>query len=159
MNNRKIKKICKKYGIENYTINDDVSIDVDGNVYLGLKGLNKLHLKFRNVSGGFYCFNNKLTLLEGCPESVGGDFYCHNNKLTSLVGCPESVGGNFDCSDNKITTFEHLPLLIGDFYCDYIEEVKDYLIKINGCCDYYFFDLNSYNKRRKRDELLEKLLK
>ena len=26
----KIDKICKKYGIENYTINPDGSIDVDG---------------------------------------------------------------------------------------------------------------------------------
>ena len=29
-----IDEICKKYGIENYTINDDGSIDVDGDVLI-----------------------------------------------------------------------------------------------------------------------------
>ena len=27
-----IEEICKKFGIENYTINEDGSVDVDGNV-------------------------------------------------------------------------------------------------------------------------------
>ena len=42
-----VEAICKKYKIENYTINDDLSIDVDGNVNLSKKGLRKLPLKFR----------------------------------------------------------------------------------------------------------------
>ena len=69
-----IDAICRKYNIRNYTINEDGSINVDGNVDLKYKKLTKLPLKFKNVSGGFYCHDNQLTSLEGCPESVGGDF-------------------------------------------------------------------------------------
>jgi hypothetical protein len=70
-----IKDICKKFGIENYTINDDGTVDVDGNVNLGNKGLTKLPLRFRNVSGYFYCHVNQLISLEGAPQKVGGNFY------------------------------------------------------------------------------------
>jgi hypothetical protein len=38
-NNSEIHKICKKYGIKNYTINDDLSIDVDGHVDLSSTNL------------------------------------------------------------------------------------------------------------------------
>ncbi len=113
-----IHKICKEFGIYNYTINEDDSIDVNGDVDLYDKNLNSLPLKFRNVSGHFSCAGNYLTSLEGAPKSVGSYFDCSNNQLTSLEGCPESVGGHFDCNNNRITTFEHLPLSIGsEFYC------------------------------------------
>ncbi len=101
--------------------------------------MTKIPLKFRKVSGNFYCHNNKLTSLEGAPTSVGGHFYCYNNKLTSLEGsptsvgggfychynqitslefAPTSVGGNFDCSDNQLTSLEGAPTSVGGgFYC------------------------------------------
>ena len=41
-----IDSICKRYGIENYTINEDGSIDVDGNVSLSSQGLTELPLRF-----------------------------------------------------------------------------------------------------------------
>ena len=41
-----INKICRKYDIENYTINPDGYIDVNDTVYLYYKGLTKLPLKF-----------------------------------------------------------------------------------------------------------------
>ena len=100
--NHDIDSICEKLGIKNYTINQDGSIDVDGNVDLSPKKLTKLPLKFRNVSGGFWCDNNQLTSLEGSPQSVGGGFSCHYNQLTSLEGCPKSVGGSFWCDNNKL---------------------------------------------------------
>ncbi len=104
-----IESICQKYGITNYTINEDGSIDVDDNVNLANKELDELPLKFRNVAGFFYCDHNKLVNLEGAPKSVGGSFDCSSNKLTSLEGGPQSVGGNFDCSINKLTTLEGSP--------------------------------------------------
>jgi hypothetical protein len=55
-----IEEICKEYGIENYTINSDWSIDVDGDVHLSNRNLTKLPLNFRNVSGNFYCSYNQL---------------------------------------------------------------------------------------------------
>ena len=76
-----IQKICHEYGIRNYTINDDMSIDVDGSVFLDDVKINKLPLKFRNVSGFFACNNNNLVSLEGSPKYVGGSFVCSFNKL------------------------------------------------------------------------------
>jgi hypothetical protein len=97
-----IHAICKKYGINNYTINDDLSIDVNGDVHLDFKDLGKLPLKFRNVTGNFYCHYNKLTSLEGAPLSVDGNFSCVENQLINLEDAPKSVGGYFSCSYNPI---------------------------------------------------------
>jgi hypothetical protein len=145
-----IHTMCEKYGIENYTINEDGSIDVDGNVnFLSSSRLKKLPLKFNNVTGyfscsynkltsledcpksvgdDFDCSDNKLTSLEGCPESVGGDFNCGSNKLTSLEGCPGSVGGYFSCQDNKLTSLEGCPESVGDFWCYFNK-----LTSLEGC--------------------------
>jgi hypothetical protein len=114
--NQDIDSICRKYGIENYTINTDGSIDVDGYVNLSTEGLTKLPLKFGNVTGYFYCSRNQLTTLEGCPESVDGDFYCFHNQLTTLEGGPKSVGGYFDCTDNQLTTLEGCPKSVGGYF-------------------------------------------
>jgi hypothetical protein len=84
-----------------WTLNPDGSYDVDGDVDLSYQHLTKLPYKFRHVTGGFYCYDNKLTSLTGAPKTVGGDFYCSYNQLTSLTGAPKTVGGNFYCYDNK----------------------------------------------------------
>ena len=79
-------EVCKKYRIDNYTINDDLSIDVDGNVVLYSKNLEYLPLKFNYVSSTFICSSNKLESLEGSPQIVGGDFSCYsNNKNPHLL--------------------------------------------------------------------------
>ena len=103
-----IHDICKRYEIENYTINDDGSIDVNGDVYLLNKGLTELQLTFNKVTGYFYCDGNDLTTLKGCPRWVGDHFGCTYNKLTSLEFSPDYVGGNFNCRKNNLT----------DNYCD-----------------------------------------
>lgn len=127
-----IHEICKKFKIENYTINDDGSIDVDGDVkLLGLE-LTELPLKFGYINGDFICSSNNLHNLNGCPTRVNGNFACSHNKLTSLSGSPTHVNGNFWCkynnisslyecrnisvgkifdfTGNKITSFEYLPI-------------------------------------------------
>ena len=112
-----VESICEEYGIKNYTINTDGSIDVDGDVDLRRKKLKNLPLNFNKVTGGFYCSGNQLTSLEGCPKSVGGGFYCLNNQLTSLEGCPKEVG-NFYCNSNQLTSLKGCPKEVGgDFLC------------------------------------------
>jgi len=107
--NFKIDSICKKYGIKNYNINSDGSIDVNGDINLISRDLTKLPLKFGKVSGYFDCRNNQLTTLEGCPQSVVGYFNCRYNKLETLEGFPQSVGGNFYCGYNQLTSLEGCP--------------------------------------------------
>jgi len=111
-----IDSICEKYNIENYTINPDNTVDVDGDVDLGSKGLTKLPLKFGKVTGYFYCYNNKLITLEGGPREVGGGFYCRNNQLITLEGGPREVGGDFNCSHNQLITLEGSPREVGGYF-------------------------------------------
>lgn len=133
-----IKNICDKYNITNYTMNDDGSIDVNGDVNLSSRNLTKLPLKFRNVSGDFNCSSNKkLISLEGSPIFVGGnfnctccslkslqygptivgdDYLCSHNQLSDLIGSPKKIKGDLECSYNPIKTFKGCPQrIIGKF--------------------------------------------
>jgi hypothetical protein len=118
--NFKIDLICKKYDIENYTINPDGTVDVDGDIDLINRRLKAIPLKFNRVGGDFYCDNNQLTTLEGSPKEVGRGFWCDYNQLTTLEGSPKVVSGGFYCSNNQLTTLEGSPKEVGGgFYCDY----------------------------------------
>jgi hypothetical protein len=118
-------EVCERHRIKNYTINDDLSIDVNGDVNLAYKNLEHLPLKFNYIEGSFDCSNNELKTLEGCPQTVGGDFDCHRNELKTLEGSPQTVGGDFNCHFNKLETLEGGPQTVGgDFDC-YRNELKD----------------------------------
>ena len=111
--------ICNKYGIENWTLNSEGLVDVDGSVNLEDMNLIRLPIRFGKVSGTFDCPNNYLTTLEGAPKEVGVSFYCHNNYLTTLEGAPQEVGGNFYCHNNYLTTLKGAPKAVGkDFACN-----------------------------------------
>lgn len=133
-----LERKLKKYGIKNYTINEDGTIDVNGDVFLNNKKLHNIPFKFGKVNSficsnnkltslegspteivdTFECSNNILTSLEGSPKEVGGHFYCFNNKLVNLKGSPEEVGGDFNCFGNNLNTLEGMPLEIGgNFHC------------------------------------------
>jgi len=157
---QEIKDLCSEYGIWNYQIRDDGSIDVDGSVYLHgkLGDLKQLPLTFNVVNGYFDCAINNLTTLEGCPKKVR-DFYCYENELTSLEHSPKIVKGDFCCwKNNHITSLEGLentyidgelhvdncknlyslkgfPKKVGGFYCEHtpIQPIYDTFIQD---CDY-----------------------
>jgi hypothetical protein len=113
MNKIEIDNLCKEYNITNYTINDDGSIDIDGDVDLAWHKILKIPLKFNKVTGHFYCNSTDITSLEGVPKYVGGNFTCWKTNITSLKGAPQKVGGNFSCSYTKITSLKGLPEYIG----------------------------------------------
>jgi hypothetical protein len=116
--NEYIHYLCRKYAIDDYIINEDGCIDVDGNVDLKSYDLTKIPLKFRNVSGYFSCDFNKLTSLENSPILTGGYFSCDSNKLTNLEGSPKEVGRSFYCSENQLTSFEGISNVRGEYiYC------------------------------------------
>ena len=109
---------CKDNGISNYTILDDLSIDVIGSVFLSGIEWDKLPLKFNKVTGGFYCYNSSLLTLEGCPEIVTDKFDCSGMGITSLKGGPNYVGSSYNASNCELTTLEGSPEHVGkDFDC------------------------------------------
>ena len=132
-----VVEVCEKYEIENYIINDGLSIDVDGDVDLYKKKLEYLPLKFNYVGGTFNCSFNQLKILEGCPRTVVGDFFCDYNELKTLKGSPQTVDGRFSCYRNKLETLEGSPQTVGgDFYCVY-NKLKDleYFPEVSGRID------------------------
>lgn len=106
--------ICRKFGIKNYTLNSDGSIDVQGDVNLNIstlrdfktfkmfqhgirfrksiKELDKLPIKFNIVYGNFRCHNNNLSSFDKFPKEVHGDLDISKNKFNSLIGCPKVIG-------------------------------------------------------------------
>jgi hypothetical protein len=138
----KIDAICRKYGIRNYTISPDGTVDFDGNVNLYGKGLKNLPLNFGRVTGYFDCGNNRLTTLEGSPKEVGGNFFCQYNQLTTLEGAPKVVGDDFVCINNQLTTLEGAPKEIGgDFECSHnqLTTLKGAPKEVGG----YFYCINN----------------
>lgn len=107
---KNIHKICKSYEIENYTINPDGSIDVDGDVLPFNRNLFTIPIKFNKVSGNFDCSWNNLISLENSPIEVGGNFICDFNRLKSLVGSPIKIGGFFYCVDNPLESLDGLSI-------------------------------------------------
>ena len=129
MNTKNIENICQEWGIENYTINLDGTVDVNGDVNLFNRKLSKIPFKFGRVTGSFNCFYNQLTTLEGCPREVGDGFNCSYNQLTTLEGCPREVGGDFFCNDNELNTLLGCPKEVGgDFDC-----YNNQLTSLEGC--------------------------
>ena len=145
-----IEKWLEEYDIKNYTINDDFTIDVNGDIDLLdedliefpdyiqfelVKGyfncsfcqLTSLRGVPRIVKGYFDCSHNNLTSLEGAPKKCH-NFYCYSNYLTSLKGSPEKVLGGFDCRYNKLTSLEEAPREVrGYFDCS-----NNYLTSLKG---------------------------
>ena len=179
-------ELLKKCVKGTYTINDDGSIDVVGDVDLSRKKLTKIPFNFSKVSGyfachnnqlttlegapnsvsvGFYCYGNQLTTLEGSPNTVGGGFYCYNNKLTTLEGSPNTVGGGFYCYNNKLTSLEGVPNTVGGSFSCYNNPNLSYseLFKIVDTVKYdiYYISVNTPEDKDKirRDRDVKETLK
>jgi len=170
-------EVCEKYEIKNYTINDDLSIDVDGGVYLDERNLEYLPLKFNYVSGDFNCdqneleslegcpitvdgnfdcYRNKLITLEGCPQTVDGDFYCFGNNLVSLEGCSEIINGTFNCCGNKLKDLEYFPEVNGDIYILFnpVYSLVHTFIGNEETDSFMIEDFNDYEIVRNRDTVM-----
>jgi hypothetical protein len=101
-----------------YTLNNDGTYDVIGDVDFSNHDLSYIPFKFKKVTGDFSCHDCGLKSLYNCPIEVGGYFNCSYNKLTNLIDGPEIVGNTYLCSHNKIESLEGAPREInGHFNC------------------------------------------
>lgn len=101
-----IDKWLDKMMINNYTINDDLTIDVDGTVNLDGKGLDSLPYKFGYVKDYFTCERNALQDMTNMPHTVGKDWHVSDNNIVSLVGMPKVLGKTINFKHNQVTSFE-----------------------------------------------------
>lgn len=78
-----------------YTINLDLSVDIEGNVDLYDRDLSTLPVKFNKVTGYFQVGLNELTSFENFPSYVKGYIDISGNPFTSLEGlsvyCEDTV--------------------------------------------------------------------
>lgn len=115
-----IESICHQFDIFNYKINDDMIIDVVGDVDFRGCRLKKIPLRFGTVTGCFDCSYNRLTSLDGAPHTVNGtwtgdlyspgNFWCRHNRLTSLEGGPQNITGIYYALSNELTTLKGGPI-------------------------------------------------
>jgi hypothetical protein len=137
---QEIKDLCSEYGIWNYQIRDDGSIDVEGDVILcnKLDDFKQLPLNFNVIKGDFDCSGDSLTTLEYSPKMVDGEFYCqYNYHITSLEGLENT---NIDswldvegCRD--LYSLKGFPKKVGYFNCRRTP-IYDIYDKFIQECDY-----------------------
>jgi len=101
--------------VKNYTINKDLTVDVDDEVSLTFNNLEFIPVQFGVVVRNFDCSNNNLRNLKGSPFKTRY-FNCNNNKLTSLEGSPTEIDGLFDCSYNNLKKLDCGPIKISGRY-------------------------------------------
>jgi hypothetical protein len=128
----KIESVLRKYKIENYTINDDLTVDVNGKVEFSGNTFATLPIKFNVVNGDFKLTDcKKLTSLKGCPHHVGGTFWFKNNRIIrTLEDGPTTVDGNYVVGNSLIKDLRGSPKHIQQNYG--ITECL-FLKSLNGC--------------------------
>jgi hypothetical protein len=134
----KIKQWLNLMDIQGYTINDDLTVDVDESVSLYNRNLTEIPVQFGVVDGAFTCAYNSLTSLKGVPKVVNGNFHCFKNKLISFHHCPEQVRDNFVCYDNPIENLEGFTCVFGGWFEHHsedekFEEIAHYYDLMNRC--------------------------
>lgn len=116
MNKDKIENLLLDYGVQNYVINNDFTVDIDGDLVLWPDGkpftMDWLeYFNFGMVNGDVHGEFNALITLEGLPNWVSGDYYINNNHLTSLKYLPKYIGGDLYIHHNKLEELD-----LGDTY-------------------------------------------
>jgi hypothetical protein len=111
-------RVDRTFEIVNGVVNVEGSVDLSKQKLTSFEGI-----QFGVVTGNFYCYDNKLTSLEGSPKKISGGFNCSNNKLTSLEGSPREVGEDFNCFDNELTSLEGSPEKVGEGFNCYDNEL------------------------------------
>lgn len=143
-----IEKWLTEMYIKNYTINSDLTIDVDRDVILSGKKIMELpsYIQFNEINGSFNCTFCDLTSLRGCPKKVNGFFNCSHNNLETLEYCPEEIKYWFACSYNKLISLDGIANIkrFSSLYVDNnkLENLKYLPEKING-------DFNCSNNKLK----------
>lgn len=93
-----------------YKVNDDLSVDVEGDVHLNITPPHGIiPVKFGVVTGGFDVVSCGLTSLQNAPHTVNGFFMCSHNKLTNLVHGPKVVSDIYVIGKNPLRSLEGFP--------------------------------------------------
>ena len=141
---RPIKMWLRKMHISDYTINNDLTVDVAGDVILepqALNNISRLPVQFGIVRGDFHCASNSLSSMSGSPHEVHGYFLWSKTDITDLTGAPRIVHKNFECSNNdKLTSLAGAPDECQSFLCYYspIKELGAFTCQIKHTFEHLY---------------------
>jgi len=151
---RFIEKWLKEHDINDYIINNDLTIDLDhslsfyfeptsnlpkyiqfnhvnGEVNLTSTGVTSLRGFPKTIKGSLYLGRNNLKSLKYCPQGEINSLMIFKNSITSLKGCPSKIYNNFNCTNNPLKSLNYMPTYIGgDFICypgDSLTLSEDYI--------------------------------
>lgn len=125
---KEIDDFCTLYEIENYTINKDMSVDVDGYV-----DLDSSYYKYNISKRPTRMDKHKLKKLPFKFNIVTRDFSCNGNELDSFENFPNIVGGCLSVGHNKFYTFDNLPIRLHSLiynYCCYKNPIFEIINKL-----------------------------
>lgn len=104
-----IRKVLRHLNLDHKsTINDDLTVDVDGLCVICNENLEQIPVSFGRIDGDFDCSINKLKSLHGSPRTIDGDFYCTQNNIDNLDGFPNYVRGDCWLFENNIKTLHNI---------------------------------------------------
>jgi len=112
---------------DQFIINKDMSININGSIDMSMQSFKKIPYKFNRCTGDFLCSFNNLTTLINSPNYVGGKFDCTYNYLENLIGGPNFTMV-YNCSHNNLTSLEGSPIYVKYFNCSN-NKLKNYDFK------------------------------
>ena len=97
----------ESHKIRNYTLNNDLSIDVYGKVEI-YEDLPE-YIQFNNIYDDFTVLFENVTSMKGFPKYVEKSFFISNTKIEILDNCPEEVNDFEIILNKKLKKIESLP--------------------------------------------------
>ena len=143
MTKKDIIRLCDANGIENYAINDDLSLNVYDSVSMQFisKKIGKIPLSFNYVQDNFYCDEKRLKSLIGFPKRIDGMLDISINQLKNLNYCPEYVSEEFFCEQNHLTSLKGISKYIGgDLYAQ-----QNDLTSVEGLQQHFFGNISLHD--------------
>jgi len=124
-----ITKWLKSVEVENYTINEDGTIDIKGNFVIEEKPkcfINRKfpdYIQFNYVSGHVTFRHNNVISLKGFPQFIGGYLTLEDNELDSLEGGPKEIlknvindGWGYRVKYNQLKSLKGSPKIVKGFF-------------------------------------------
>ena len=94
-----------------FEINDDLSVDVDGDVDLRDQNLKIIPVKFNRIYGYFSCAQNDLKDASFAPKYVQHSFFAWANPLTSFSNFPSYIGNTLSLLETNINSLHNIHMV------------------------------------------------
>lgn len=134
-NREAIQDWLSEVGITDYTIDEQLVVNVNKSILVADKNIPYLPVQFGEIKGHFFFQNVGLKSLKGFPHTVKGRVSVVNNKLKSFRYSPDTITGDYAVNGNKFESFKNLRTKIGGvFFChdNPLKNIDDISFEVGG---------------------------